>query len=233
MMRCLSRGTAPLRLLMLLSLTLSQSFHIPLLTQHTTRPGMIQSCTITTIKTTTPSTVHSRSTSETALTMFLPPPGGGGGGNEDDGLGKVASGILTFLGVTAFFLSPLGGLFFAFFNSLIALAFLIPVGGIAAFNIWQFTNTIAEPCPNCGVPARAVKDGSPSFCLNCGSVLQARDGKIFMANPNAMSDLTEKDNVFGWLEELGGVRRTPLEEEKKKTRERTIIDIDVEETDDS
>ena len=112
MMRCLSRGTAPLRLLLLLSLflTLSQCFHIPVLTQHTTRPGgMIQSRTITTIKTTTmPSTVHSRSTSETALTMFLPPDGGGGG-NKDDGLGEVASGILTFLGVSHSVLSVATG----------------------------------------------------------------------------------------------------------------------------
>jgi len=172
----------------------------------------------------------SQISSKTRLAMFLPPSGGGGGGGKKQELGELATAVLTFLGVALFFASPLGGIFFALFNSLLAISILLPIGGFVAFNIWQFVNTTTGPCPNCGVPVRAMKDGSPSFCFNCGSILQSKDGKLYLANPNVEFE----ESPFVWLDELGGVRRTPVDEKEKENRirrEQTIIDVDVEKED--
>ena len=172
-------------------------------------------------------------TTTTQLAAFLPP--SGGGDNKDpsgDGLGAVATSVLTFAGITLFFLSPLGGLFFAFFNSILALSILIPVGGFVAFQVWTYLNTVKGNCANCAAPVQVLKDGTPSICLNCGSILQARDGEIYLANPNPRQDIFVDDNVStmgGWINgqgSLGG--RT----ETRRTTSTTIIDVDVKQDDD-
>lgn len=177
-------------------------------------------------------------TPATQLAAFLPPSGGGGGGDNGDrsgdGLGAVATSVLTFAGITLFFLSPLGGLFFAVFNSLLALAILIPVGGFVAFQVWTYLNTVQGNCANCGAPVQVMKDGTPSICLSCGSIVQAKDGEIYLANPNARRDIfVDDENVApmgGWINgqgsSLGG--RT----ETRRTTSTTIIDVDVKLDDD-
>jgi hypothetical protein len=96
---------------------------------------------------------------------------------NDNELGSVATTVLSVLGVIAFFASPLGSIFFAVFNSLFVLALLLPVGAVAAFQGWQYFNTITGPCPECGAPVQVVKNQEilpqPTLCLNCGSVVQA------------------------------------------------------------
>lgn len=186
----------------------------------------------------------------TSLSAFLPPSGGGGKKSE---LGEIATTVLTFLGITAFFISPLGGLFFALFNSLLALAILVPIGGIVAFNVWQYFNTTTGTCPNCGSPVKAMNDESPSFCFTCGAIVQAKDGQIFLANPNNINGgdnmkdgFVQDGSVFTtWIDEWSGVRRTPNGEDdvvqgtastptikSSSSRKTPIIDVDVERDDD-
>lgn len=178
----------------------------------------------------------------TSLSAFLPPSGGGG---SKSGLGELASTVLTFVGVAAFFLSPLGGLFFALFNSLFALAILLPIGGIVAFNVWQYFNTTTGPCPNCAAPVKAFKDESPSVCFNCGSIVQSKDGQIYIANVNNNNGMMdEPENVFAtWMDGLSGVRRTnaafdddarrpDAPTKKSRSTTTTIIDVDVTRDDD-
>jgi hypothetical protein len=105
----------------------------------------------------------------------------GGGPKNDKELDPLVTTVLSLVGVVAFFVSPLGGIFFAITNSLFVLALLIPVTAVVAFQGWQFFNTVTGPCPECGAPVQVVKgdtkgvnvEPSPSICLNCGSVVQA------------------------------------------------------------
>ena len=168
----------------------------------------------------------------TQMAAFLPPSGGSGG--DKDGLGAVATSVLTLAGITLFFLSPLGGLFVAVFNSILALSILIPVAGFVAFQVWTYLNTVQGDCANCGAPVQVMKDGTPSICLSCGSIVQAKDGKIYLANPNARRDIfVEDENVSpmgGWINgqgNLGGRTET-----RRTTSSTTIIDVDVKLDDD-
>ena len=193
-------------------------------------------------------TIHSDSSSfscaaaptrrATRLTAFLPPGGGGSGDDRSDGLGDVTTAILTFAGITLFFLSPLGGLFFAVFNSLLALAILIPLGGFVAFQVWIYLNTVKGNCPNCATPVQATKDGSPSLCFNCGAVVQAKDGEIYLANPNPrdifvdeVDDAVVDMNSMGsWINGMSGQRgRSDIGKISSTT---TIIDVDAKRDDD-
>ena len=171
-------------------------------------------------------------TSATQLRAFLPP---SGGGNRRSGLGPVVTAVLTLVGVTAFFFSPLGAIFFGLVNSLILLSILIPVFGFVAFQIWTYFNTITAPCPNCAAPVTVTKDGAPSFCFNCGAIVQARgDDQIYLANlgnrGGVFAEEEEDDVVSAWFDELGGVHRSPPGGTRatKTTRTTTIIDVDVE-----
>jgi hypothetical protein len=176
----------------------------------------------------------------TQLSAFLPPSGEGGDGKKQE-LGELVKTTFTFLAVLAFFVSPLGGLFFALFNSLLTLVILLPVGAIVAFNVWQYLTTQIGPCPSCGAPVRVLKDESPSFCFNCGAIVQAKgnDNTIYLVNPNQGSILRDDSEAeqaaFGWWEDLTGVRTTgvyqqppPSSSSKTTTIKTTIIDVDVE-----
>ena len=183
------------------------------------------------------STIHDRTNrcphSSTQLSMFLPP--GGGGGKKSE-LGQVAAAVLTFAGLAAFFLSPLGGIFFAVFNSILALSILIPVGGFVAFQVWSYFNTVSGACPNCGAAVTAMKDGSPSLCFNCGAICAAKNDSIYLANPN-QGDIFAEDrepSVMSWFDGINGSSGASPRpgDRKRSTTTTTIIDVEVKRDDD-
>jgi hypothetical protein len=180
---------------------------------------------------------HAPSIPRTALMMsFLPP--AGGGSNKQGGLGEIAGGVLTLLAAVAFLASPLGAIVFAIFNSFLALLVLLPIAAVVGFNVWQYVATISGNCPNCGSPVRVMKDQSPSICFSCGSVLQAKDDQIFIANLNSNMDYSSEDRMRrtqgepsmfrSWLDDIGGTQPRPV---GKSTAKTTIIDVEVESDD--
>uniref|UniRef100_A0A7S0ACI9 TFIIB-type domain-containing protein n=1 Tax=Minutocellus polymorphus TaxID=265543 RepID=A0A7S0ACI9_9STRA len=188
----------------------------------------------------------------TALEMYNLPPSGGGGGGGGGGPGNdiqaILPGILTVAGLTLFFISPLGGIFFAVTNTLFALAIVTPVLGWVGLQIWQAFNTVSGPCPNCGFPVRTLKDdeGQPSICVSCGSLIRtnaAKDGIELCNNPNdIMGGGSVFDQLFGSMAGIspqqvvdeidadvnGSKPRNKSPGESKSRRENTIIDVDVE-----
>jgi len=189
------------------------------------------------------------------------PPGRGGGG----GLNDILPGIVTLAGLTLFFFSPLGGIFFAVTNTLFAFAFLTPFLFIVGFQLWQFFNTIEGPCPNCGSPVRVLKEdgGQASLCLNCGSLVRSNRSKDGLELCNDPADeferqggigsvfdelfggrgfgsfsspgqdgytIVEEEDIFTTISRPAGRSNVPTSAGKDKTRrERTIIDVDIEE----
>ncbi|CAB9522477.1 expressed unknown protein [Seminavis robusta] len=199
-----------------------------------------------------PSPFQARVTSSTTqLSQYnLPPSGGGGGGKDDNVVTQVIQGGLTIGAIVLFFVSPLGGIFFAITNSLFLLALITPVILTIAFQVWQSLNTIEGTCPNCGAPKqRVVKDpAQPGLCFNCGSIIQASPdlqsielstvnsrggGFVDMDQPGAGSPAGSIFDIFG----AGGPQAptTPQQpttdevktKENKFRREQTIIDVEV------
>jgi hypothetical protein len=151
-------------------------------------------------------------------------------------LPTIGTGIL----VALFFASPLGAIFFGIFNSLFVLALLTPFVLFVGFQIWSALYTVEATCPSCGqVPVRALKNGDPTVCLNCGAfsrVNEAGDGLELCNNPN---DILNEGSLFdalfgggsmGGMSDFGVMDSSrPSEEEKKKVkRQGTIIDVEVE-----
>ena len=174
----------------------------------------------------------------------LPPSGGGGPGND---IKAILPGILTIAGLTLFFISPLGGIFFAVTNTLFAVALITPVLGWVGLQIWQAFNTVSGPCPNCGFPVRTLKDdeSTPGICVSCGSLIRtnaAKDGIELCNNPNdIMGGGSLFDQLFGSMAgispqqvvdeidaDINGSKPRKSPDESKSRRERTIIDVDVE-----
>lgn len=121
----------------------------------------------------------------------LPP----GGGNDNDFEGLIST-ALTIAGVALFFSSPLGGIFFAIFNSLFVLALLVPLVAVIGFQAWTAFNTIQGPCPNCGSNVVVIKDSdgndNPSLCINCGVTVRSTQDKKGIELCN-----TPGDDFFG------------------------------------
>eukprot|EP00565_Helicotheca_tamesis_P009416 CAMPEP_0185740240 /NCGR_PEP_ID=MMETSP1171-20130828/37346_1 /TAXON_ID=374046 /ORGANISM="Helicotheca tamensis, Strain CCMP826" /LENGTH=254 /DNA_ID=CAMNT_0028412039 /DNA_START=130 /DNA_END=894 /DNA_ORIENTATION=+ len=183
----------------------------------------------------------------TSLQMYNLPPSGGGGGGGGGGplndLKQILPGVLTVIGLVAFFASPLGGIFFAITNSLLLISFLTPVILLVGFQLWQTFNTISGPCPNCSAPVRVLKndDGQPSICLNCGSFVRADVDKNGIELCNSPDDVMNSgagglfSDLFGGggmfdtqdVQDVSSTTTTNTREQKQK-RERTIIDVDVE-----
>ena len=118
----------------------------------------------------------------------LPPPGGNKNNNNNE-LTDIVKGILGIVGLSLFFSSPLGGVFFAITNSIFALLFLSPFILYVGFQIWQVLNTFEAPCPNCGAPNRVTKDSNVLLCTNCGTFIRANpDGETIDLVGNSMND---------------------------------------------
>ncbi len=185
---------------------------------------------------------HVIKSSSTSLQMgYNLPPGGGGGDNK---VNDILAPIVTVAAITLFFMSPLGGLFFALTNSFFVLALLTPIIIGVGFNVWNYFNTIDGDCPSCGSPVRVLKDenAGPNICLSCGQLIRANqslDGIELCNNPNDIFD--EKSRVSSIFDIFTSDRSvyeedvitstTVIDNDKKKTeqirRERTIIDVDV------
>jgi len=196
--------------------------------------------------------IASRSSSSTNLNMGynLPPSGGGGGGGGENKLEEIIPSILSIGAVVLFFLSPLGGIFFAVTNSIFLLLLITPFIFTIGFKAWETFYTIEAPCPSCEFPVRVLKDdeAQPMLCLNCGATVRAnreKDGVELCNNPN---DLFNGGDGFGsmfdslftreMMEEdvqspfsggsvsnnSGGGSTSRMDKDK---REKTIIDIDV------
>ena len=197
-------------------------------------------------------------TSSTTITPLqmgynLPPGGGGGGGGGGPGdkIMEVVTPFLTIGAIVLFFMSPLGGIFFAVTNSIFILALLTPILIGVGFNVWNYFNTIEGTCPSCGAPARVLKDenAGPNICLSCGQLIRAtadKDGIELCNNPNDIFD--EKSRVSSIFDIFTSDRSVYEDdndtvvstssttsifgnEEKRRDRNRretTIIDVDVE-----
>ena len=166
----------------------------------------------------------------------LPPSPKGPLDDIKDILPTIGTGIL----VALFFASPLGAAFFAIFNSLFVLALLTPFILFFGFQVWSALYTFQDTCPSCGqAPVRALKNGEPTVCLNCGAfsrVNEAGNGLELCNNPNdIMNEGSLFDALFGGSS-IGGMNDfgamdtgRPSEEERKKVkRQGTIIDVEVE-----
>lgn len=190
----------------------------------------------------TPST-HVSTTSSLQMGYNLPPGGGGGGGGNK--ISEFLTPIATVAALTLFFISPLGGIFFAITNSLFVLALLTPILIGVGFNVWNYFNTIEGTCPSCGAPARVLKDAEagPNVCLNCGQLIRATqdlDGIELCNNPNDIFD--EKSRISSFFdiftsdpsvyEETTTTTTSIFDDGSKrkdqKRRENTIIDVDAE-----
>ena len=154
-------------------------------------------------------------------------------------LPTIGSGIL----IALFFASPLGSIFFGIFNSLFVLTLLTPLILYVGFQVWSALYTFEAPCPSCGqLPVRALKNGEPTVCLNCGAfsrVNEKGDGLELCNNPNDIMNGGEGslfDALFGggMSDDFGVVdsnisSNRPSEEERRKVkRQGTIIDVEVE-----
>lgn len=190
-----------------------------------------------------PHLCQERQSSMTLQMGYNLPPSGGGGDNK---INDIVAPIVTVAALTLFFMSPLGGIFFAVTNSIFVLALLTPILIGVGFNVWNYFNTIEGTCPSCEAPVRVLKnsDAGPNICLNCGSLIRANqnlDGIELCNNPNDIFD--EKSRVSSifdiftsdpsvYEEQNFTTSTTDSNDEKKRReqqkRERTIIDVDIE-----
>ena len=89
-----------------------------------------------TIRSSSPLIIHKRNKISTSLQMgYNLPPSGGGGGKSD--LEALIPTIVSTVLIVAFFASPLGGIFFAVFNSIFLLALLTPFVLFGGFQFWK------------------------------------------------------------------------------------------------
>jgi hypothetical protein len=193
--------------------------------------------------------LSARSTTSLNMGFNLPP---GGGGNKPNPLADLLPSIVTIVGIALFFASPLGAIFFAITNSLLALAVITPLVLFVVFQIWAKTNTIEAACPNCSAPVVVLKNGPEGMettpCLNCGSMVRPTQDGSGVELCNAAPDFTDMGDdsggsIFDFLTSFGGQddqsTSTPKvqgsqssssksdDRKNKAKRESTIIDVDV------
>lgn len=181
--------------------------------------------------------------------MYNLPPSGGGGGKNDNVISQVLGGALSIGAIVLFFASPLGSIVFAITNSLFLLALITPILLTIAFQVWQALNTVEGPCPNCGAPARVLKQvEQPSICLNCGSILQVSPDlkEIELSSPTRRQSGNFIDidspgaaggSIFDIFGGAGAPQQQPTraqvqEKGQKFKRESTIVDVEVTKDDD-
>ncbi|KAK1749219.1 hypothetical protein QTG54_001158 [Skeletonema marinoi] len=192
------------------------------------------------------SSTISRPRKNTSLQMGyqLPPSPQGPKGPLDE-IKAVLPTIGTAVLVGLFFASPLGGAFFAITNTLFVLAFVTPFLLFAGFQIWSALYTVEAPCPSCGqLPVRALKNGEPTVCLNCGAFSRANekgDGLELCNNPYDMMNEgggsgSLFDSLFGGMGggdgisdfDVMGSGNSNKQEQAKSKKQGTIIDVEVE-----
>lgn len=183
---------------------------------------------------------HARYTSATSLKMgFNLPPGKK---SPDDG---ILRGVLTIAGFALFIFSPLGSLFFAITNSILAFVLITPVILLVGFQIYQKLYLIEGTCPNCSAPVQVLKDESaaPNMCLSCGSRVRAtreKDGVELCNDPSSVLQDESLGSIFESLFGGDSGSSTPFNENAEgytspsknkgeSKRQGTIIDVDVEE----
>ena len=190
------------------------------------------------------------SSSSTQLQMYNLPPENNNNNNNNP-LTDILPGILTIVGTILFFMSPLGGIFFAIANSFLLLAFLTPVVLFTGFQIWLKLNTVQGACPNCSyspiVVSKDTENAQPTICINCGSFVRlARDGEnlelcndgsgigSMMQEPGGLGEGDLFWDLFGDRsggDSGAGAGAGPAvsakDQQKKRERETKVIDIDV------
>jgi hypothetical protein len=179
--------------------------------------------------------------SRTSLRMYNLPPSGGGGGNG--GIRQILTSVVSLLAIVAFFVSPLGALFFTVLNSFFLASLILPAFLWIGFQTWLFFNTVEGPCPQCGAPVRVAKEQeSPSICLNCGTFVQVSPDKssVDFYREDDQVIIDEGYTASIWDSLLGGPTGTrsapssgtsPTERQARFNREQTVIDVEVEEQD--
>lgn len=187
--------------------------------------------------------LNSRNRIDSHLRMSYLPPDNGNGNRGNDILStfvEALPGIGFVAGIILFFLSPLGGIFFAVTNSLFLFALVAPVLLYTGFQIWIRINTIEGPCPSCNQPVFVPKDdeGQPSICFSCGATVRAtRDKKsVELCSSNSINDdffdvgINNSNSFMDMFSVRNEAEHTKTVENnrKKVARERTIIDVDVE-----
>lgn len=155
---------------------------------------------------------------------------------------SVVGGVLAIVGVIAFFASPLGGVAFTIFNSLLLLSILAPLFAFVGFQLWMSSNTIEGSCPQCGAAVRVVKnqgtsESTPNICLNCGTIVQASwdNQRIEMVTLEQSIDESSESSIWGenvW--NMIGIRNPASVSRENDTlstqlprRGMTIIDVEV------
>lgn len=94
--------------------------------------------------------VSTISHSTSSLNMYNLPPSGGGGKGPKSEFEAILPTITTGILVALFFASPLGGIFFAVFNSIFVLALLTPFVLFGGFQLWKTLYTIEDVLRNSG-----------------------------------------------------------------------------------
>lgn len=160
---------------------------------------------------------------------YLPP------SNDDSGIKSIITPIVTVAALLLFFASPLGGIFFAITNSIFLIVFLTPVLLIAGFQVWSALNTVKGPCPSCQEPVVALKEGEPTLCLNCGSMVRAtRDQKGLELCGRGLDELENNGGFFDLFDGGGGgggVKKDDPGDGNRLKKERTVIDVDFQKDD--
>lgn len=166
--------------------------------------------------------IQQRRLTETTTSLYgflLPPDNNNDNNNKKSELFTIGSSILTVLATVAFFISPLGTIFFAIMNSFLALVILLPVIGYVSYQIWSYQNTITGNCPNCNASVTILKENKNNeviennflmpvnVCYNCGTILEVKENKIYIANiknksnqPKSIFEEEFQNNAFdGWF----------------------------------
>jgi len=113
----------------------NQSARIPKQTQLAYDSVSVRRTILPTTISSSPNRINKRNTISTSLQMYNLPPSGGGGGKSD--LEALIPTIVSTVLIVAFFASPLGGIFFAIFNSIFLLALLTPFVLFGGFQFWK------------------------------------------------------------------------------------------------
>ena len=188
---------------------------------------------------------QSKLQSKSCLSMGfnLPPSRDSNNNNNNNNGSELVGGIVSLLALFAFFVSPLGGIFFSIVNSFVAFLFLTPLVLFVAFQVWQTLFTFDGPCPNCNASVKVLKDQQPTICLTCGSFVQsnakgngidfAPQNDVVLDDADGISDSSIESLLSGLLGGFGEQQQqqqqqsTSVERQQQFKREQTVIDVEA------